>query len=519
MEKEEKFLFKYNHSSVHNRINTGTIMRLSLITIATCLLASEIPFYTHNINYAGQGENENADNKVIVEVTLILEGNTIPGKPKVVSAENTFDALHEKTSRIPLDLKKIAENTWACHAEEGHKYVIGWIAKKGWFEKRSRMFGYCSEPFTAKEGLTVEFSPGMPATFEYDLRNPPKGVVAAPAEVLLLREIVKNDERTFLSWMGGQQEIKRPGILIISGLAGGTYKISARVSDTERRHLNSRTPVLYADREVIIKPGLANRFDPNYPGIDSTIEEGDVTIRGTLYGPNKKPLANKTVHVIPLTRHGFDLSLYYPSSTTDSNGRFEFVGIRPNRLVYVSSENSSINLGKLSLVENASVSVDIVLGLKKLPVAVGKPLEEIFIDWKGGNTDKLSDLRGKTVALDVWATWCAPCIKALPELNSLAAEYSDKSNFAFVALSIDDDQAVWKKMVNESNWNALRHGRLDVKKNAFVFNRPIPYSIIIDKDGIVRAEGNGLNIRLELDKLTKTSDQSGTEAHKHSTEN
>jgi len=480
-------------------------MRLLLFIIVTCLLASEMPINTHNNTYAKQARNETVDNRVVVEVTLMLEGKTVPGKPKVVSAENTSAAFYEK-SGTPLDLKKTAESNWMCYAIEGQKYVIGWIAKRSWFGKRSKMFGYCSEPFTAREGLTVKFSPGMPATFEYDLKNPPKGVKATPVEVLLPREIIKNGKHTFLSW-GGQQEIRRPGILRITGLAAGTYMISARTVDKKNQLINSRTPILYEDREVEIKPGLANRFNPVYPEIDSTVEKGDVTIRGTLYGPDKKPLANKTVKVIPFGRYGFDLSLYYPASTTDSKGRFEFVGIRPNRFVYVSSENTSICLSEQSLAENASVSADIVVGLKELPVVIGKPLQEIIIDWKEGNTGKLSDLAGKIVVLDVWATWCAPCIRAFPELNSLAAEFSSDSDFVFVALSIDYDEAVWEKMVDESNWNAFKHGRLDRKKNSFVFNRPIPYSMVIDKNGVVRAEGNGLDIRLELDKLAKTSDQ------------
>jgi len=159
-------------------------------------------------------------------------------------------------------------------------------------------------------------------------------------------------------------------------------------------------------------------------------------------------------------------------------------------LVYVSYKNTRISLGKQSLAENASVSVDIVLGLKKLPVVVGEPMQEIIIDWKEGNTGKLSDLVGKIVILDVWATWCAPCIRALPELNSLAAEFSSDSDFVFVALSIDHDKAVWEEMVDESNWNAFKHGRLDRKKNSFVFNRPIPYSMIIDKNGVLCAHPN-----------------------------
>ena len=503
-------------SNVGGRRRPEGCLRPSLFIIIACLLTACELTNTQHIAYAEKVANATTDNGPVVEITLRLEGKTVPGKPKVVSAENTFGALFEK-SGTPLDLKKTAESTWMCYAVEGQKYVIGWIVKKGWLAKRSKMFGYCSEPFTAREGLTVKFSPGMPATFEYDLTNPPKGVKATPAEVLLQREIIANGKRTFLSW-GGRQEIRRPGILRITGLAAGTYMISARTLDMEK-YLSSRTPVLLEDREVEIKPGSANRFDPNYPEIDSTVEKGDVTIRGTLYGPGKKPLANKTVKVIPFGRYGFDLSLYYPASTTDSNGRFEFVGIRPNSLVYVSYENTSICLGKKSLAENTSVSADIVVGLKKLPVAIGKPLQEIIIDWKEGNTGKLSDLAGKIVVLDVWATWCAPCIRAFPELNSLAAEFSSDSDFVFVALSIDYDKAVWEKMVDESNWNAFKHGRLDRKKNSFVFNRPIPYSMIIDKNGVLCAEGNGLNIRLELDKLAKASDQPSAETPEHSTDN
>ncbi len=489
-------------------------LRQSLSIIIVCLLTACELTNTQHIAYAEKVPNATVDNDTIVEITLKLEGKTVPGKPKVVSAEDTSYALFEKTSGTPLDLKKTAESTWMCYAVEGQKYVIGWIVKTGWFGKRSKMFGYCSEPFTAREGLTVKFSPGMPATFEYDLRNPPKGVKATPAKVLLLREIISDGKRFFLSW-GGRQEIRRPGILRIAGLAAGKYKISARTSG----ELNARTPFLYEDREVEIKPGSANRFEPNYPEIDSTVEKGDVTIRGTLYGPDKKPLANKTVHVFAMGKYGFDLSLYYPASTTDSNGRFEFVGIRPNRSVYVSYENTSICLGKQSLTENASVSADIVVGLKKMPVVIGKPMQEIIIDWKEGNTGRLSDLTGKIVVLDVWATWCAPCLRALPELNSLAAEFSGDSDFVFVALSIDYDEAVWEKMVDESKWNAFKHGRLDRKKNSFIFSRPIPYSMIIDKNGILCAEGNGLNIRLELEKLAKASGQPGTETPEHSTEN
>jgi len=479
-------------------------MRLRSLFVLAYVLVTTVPGGTHNDTYANQSTDATIDDEATVEVMLRLEGQTVAGEPKVVLANNTFDALHEKTGRKPLELKKTGPNAWKCYAVEDKKYVIGWIAKKGWSAKRTAMFGYCSEPFAAREGLIVGFSPGMPATFEYDLRNPPDGVLATPARVMLLREIIEDGKRTFLSWRGCQQEIAKPGILTISGLAAGTYRISTRISDATI-DLNSRIPILYEDREVEIKSGIANRFDPNYPVIDLTVEDGDVTIRGTLYDEDKKPLAGRVVQVIPLASNGFDLHLYYPPSTTDPNGKFEFVGIRPNRQVYVSAEKTSVNLGKQSLAENASVWVDIALGLKKLPIVIGEPVDEIIIDWRQGGTGKLSDLSGKIVVLDVWATWCGPCIRALPQLNSLAAKLSDDGDVVFVALSTDHDAAVWKKTVDESGWNSLRHGRLDRKKNYFDFKRPIPYQVILDKNGIVRAEGNDLDVGAELEKLAKSS--------------
>jgi thiol-disulfide isomerase/thioredoxin len=476
---------------------------ISLFCVLAFLLDAGCFAQVQDNALAAETENTSAGTVKTVEVTIKLEGKTVKGTPKVVPSSSTFAAMFEKVKdSVFLKLEKVGKNTWRCNAVEGQEYVIGWIVKKGWFEKRSKMFGYCSEPFSAKEGLTVQFSPGMPATFEYDLRKPPKGVVGAPAEVLLLRETVKNGKKSFLSW-GGKGEIKKKGILEISGLAAGTYQISARAKDQEK-YLTSRTPFLYEDRVIEIKAGSANRFTPVYPEIDSTVEEGDVTIRGTLYGPDKQPMANKIVNVIPLAENGFDRMLYYPKATTDSNGNFEFVGIRPNSMVYVSSGDTSISLGEESLTENAIVSADIVTGVKAMPIETGKPLRDIIIDWKDGKTGNISDFAGKTIVIDVWATWCAPCIRAFPEVNSIAKEFSRKNEIIFVALSIDYDKAVWEKTFNDSNWNSLKHGWLDRTKNLFTFGHPIPYTLIIDKKGIIRSAGNGIDIKRELEKITES---------------
>ncbi|WP_224365080.1 TlpA family protein disulfide reductase [Hyalangium versicolor] len=56
----------------------------------------------------------------------------------------------------------------------------------------------------------------------------------------------------------------------------------------------------------------------------------------------------------------------------------------------------------------------------------------------GGGKLALSDLRGKVVMLDFWATWCPPCQEEMPSLVKLAKEY-ESQGLVFVAASRDDD--------------------------------------------------------------------------------
>lgn len=86
---------------------------------------------------------------------------------------------------------------------------------------------------------------------------------------------------------------------------------------------------------------------------------------------------------------------------------------------------------------------------KLKPLMKGMPSPK-FVNYEnnaGGKTS-LDDLQGKYVYIDVWATWCGPCIQEIPSLKKIEKQYHNK-NIEFVSISIDKmkDHPKWKKMI------------------------------------------------------------------------
>ena len=109
-------------------------------------------------------------------------------------------------------------------------------------------------------------------------------------------------------------------------------------------------------------------------------------------------------------------------------------------------------------------SIDLFLGKCK-DTALVNGLNRTVAEWKRfskgqpafefsgkdlqGNTVKLSDFKGKYVYVDVWATWCGPCIGEIPYLDTLETDYAGK-NIVFISYSIDEDYAAWAKFIPEN---------------------------------------------------------------------
>jgi thiol-disulfide isomerase/thioredoxin len=116
------------------------------------------------------------------------------------------------------------------------------------------------------------------------------------------------------------------------------------------------------------------------------------------------------------------------------------------------------------------------------PGNIGKPAPQFVIS-DGGQTIDLSKMRGRVVVLNLWATWCAPCIEELPSLLALHKEMPD---LAIVAVSIDQDPDVYHRFLIEHHVDFLTFRDEDQRVNALYGTAQIPETYIIDRQGIMR---------------------------------
>ncbi|MCY1521221.1 Thiol-disulfide oxidoreductase ResA [compost metagenome] len=98
-----------------------------------------------------------------------------------------------------------------------------------------------------------------------------------------------------------------------------------------------------------------------------------------------------------------------------------------------------------------------------------------------GQTVSLSSLKGKVIYVDLWATWCGPCMKEMPAFEQLKQEYATNKDVVFISLSIDDNEALWKGSLRQRQADGYQWliNRNKLKAYNIV---GIPRSLLIGKD-------------------------------------
>lgn len=118
------------------------------------------------------------------------------------------------------------------------------------------------------------------------------------------------------------------------------------------------------------------------------------------------------------------------------------------------------------------------------PYSIGKPAPDFTVQ-DSDRSVTLSQLRGKIVVLNFWATWCPPCVEEMPSLVQMQKQLTAKG-VTVLAVSVDDDAGAYNKFLKDHGIDLLTV-RDKTKTSSIIYGTfKYPETYIIDRHGTIR---------------------------------
>ncbi|AMP97623.1 Thioredoxin [Pedobacter cryoconitis] len=180
-------------------------------------------------------------------------------------------------------------------------------------------------------------------------------------------------------------------------------------------------------------------------------------------------------------------------NTTSLAGFYAINSLNPSdyeKEMIAYSEKIKSNFNK-----NEAVTDFLVRMAKLKSVQIGQLAPDFTMNTLDGKTVKLSDLRGKYVLLDFWASWCQPCRQENPNVVKVYNKYKDRK-FTILGVSLDKDPVAWKQAVIADGLTWTHASELKDFESPTVRMyqvEAIPSSFILDPSGKIIAK----NLRAE----------------------
>ena len=113
----------------------------------------------------------------------------------------------------------------------------------------------------------------------------------------------------------------------------------------------------------------------------------------------------------------------------------------------------------------------------------GNPAQDFAGVTLEGDTVRLTDFKGKYIYVDVWATWCRPCLAEIPALTRIEEEMKD-NNIVFISASVDRDKDAWDKMLTSQEMHGVQIyvGNSEILSGFYKISS-IPRFMLFDREG------------------------------------
>lgn len=137
-------------------------------------------------------------------------------------------------------------------------------------------------------------------------------------------------------------------------------------------------------------------------------------------------------------------------------------------------------------------------------ISQGEKSGVLFKD-EAGNVISLSDLKGKVVFINFWATWCPPCIAEMPSINKLQDKFKDNKDFIVLMVDADNQSEKSIKFMAKRNYN-LKVFTPASQIPTELLGNALPTTVILNKKGetVFKHEGGADYTNQEFIKYVET---------------
>lgn len=142
-------------------------------------------------------------------------------------------------------------------------------------------------------------------------------------------------------------------------------------------------------------------------------------------------------------------------------------------------------------------------GQDETPDVIDSRRPDFALPDREGDTRSIGDFSGRVILLNFWATWCPPCLEEIPALDALHRELGD-GGLSVVGVALEDAEPV-RAFADEHDvgYPLLVGGReaFDIAAEYGNGRGTLPYSVVIDRTGTIRATHQGALTRAEAREL------------------